>query len=366
MSKSRLIVIGPLPPPIHGVTVSTSLVLANQALRRRFDMTHVDTSDHRGVANVGRWDLTNLAVGLKNVATLLRAMRGERGTVYLPISQSTGAFLRDSLFIYTARLRKWRVAIHLRGSEILPFYESQGRFFQWWVRRTLGLVTAVAVMGESLREVFGPLIPPDRVAVVPNGTPPFAGKIGRSGSTVLFLSNLLRRKGVVEALDAACITGAEVPHALFVFAGAWEDDRLEAELRGKAASLDGRIDFLTPVSGSTKDDLLSDACILLFPPREPEGHPRVVLEAIAAGLPVVTTDQGAIAETIADGVNGFVLPTPNAEMIADRLTQLLLDKELRERMSLAALDVYKTRFTQDIADQTLADWLLAVAKVESA
>jgi glycosyltransferase involved in cell wall biosynthesis len=362
VSKRRLIVIGPLPPPIHGVTVSTSLVLANQALRGLFDVIHVDTSDQRDGANIGRWDARNVLIGLKNVVDLLRALRGGRGTVYLPISQNTGAFLRDSLFIHAAALRGWRVAIHLRGSEITAFYQSQGPVLRWWLRRALRLVTSAAVMGESLRDAFGSLVAPERIAVVPNGTPRIARKrSGRNEPTVLFLSNLLRRKGVVEALDAACITATEVPRARFVFVGAWEDEHLELELRSRAEILGDRIEFVSPVSGAAKEDLLATASILLFPPRKPEGHPRVVLEAISAGLPVIATDRGAIAETITDGVNGFVLGTPAPQMIADRLTRLLLDEELRERMSRAALATYESRFTQEIADQRLAEWLASVS-----
>jgi glycosyltransferase involved in cell wall biosynthesis len=362
--KRRLIVIGPLPPPIHGVTVSTSLVLANRTLRSVFEVAHVDTSDHRDGRNVGHWDATNVQVGLRNVATLIGALKGRPGTVYLPISQSPGAFLRDSLFICAARLRGWRVAIHLRGSEILQFYESRSRAFQWWARHVFRLVSSAAVMGDSLRDVFGELVAPDKVVVVPNGTPrPSRGRAPASSElTVLFLSNLRRRKGIVEAVEAACIAAARVPHARFVFAGGWEDAQLEAELRRKAAPLGDRIEFLPPVFGAAKDDLLAAAAILLFPPREPEGHPRVVLEAIAAAVPVVTTDQGAIAETVADGISGFVVPTSSPELIAERVTRLLFDNELRERMSRAALATYESRFTQEIADQTLVDWLDSISR----
>jgi glycosyltransferase involved in cell wall biosynthesis len=367
VTKPQLIVIGPLPPPTHGVTVSTSLVLANADLKRSFDLTHVDTSDHRDGTNIGRWDVTNVVIGLGNIVSLLRALRGKRGTVYLPISQSAGAFLRDSLLIRVARLRGWRVAIHLRGSEILELYESRGRLFRLWARATLRGVTAAAVMGESLRGAFGQLIPPDRVAVVPNGTPrPARRSSVRNGSTVLFLSNLRRRKGVVEALEAARITAAEVPHARFLFVGAWEDEQLEMDLRARAAPLGDRVRFQSPVYGPTKDALLASASLLLFPPRKPEGHPRVVIEAIAAGLPVVTTDEGAISETIADDVNGFVVDSSDPVAIADRLTRLLLDDELRARMSSAALATYETRFTQEIADATLADWLQSVSRVGNA
>jgi glycosyltransferase involved in cell wall biosynthesis len=365
MNRPRLIVVGPLPPPFHGVTVSTSLVLANQLLKERFDVAHLDTSDHRSRRNVGRWDFTNVALGLANLVRLAGLLRGRAGVVYLPISQSSGAFLRDSLFVQLATLRGWRVAIHLRGSEILRFYRAQPRPYRWWMRRTLARVTSAAVVGESLRDVFGRLVPSSRIAVVANGTPPIgSARIERRGKQVLFLSSLRRRKGVGEAVAAALAVAERVPEAHFVFAGPWEDDTVERAIREKAAPLDGRIEFRQAVFGREKEDLLVASDVLLFPPREPEGHPRVVLEAISAGVPVVCTDRGAIAETIEDGVSGFVLSDPDPEELADRITRLLEDEDLHQSMSRAAFARYEERFTQEAADCRLAEWLGDVATAE--
>ena len=100
MSRPRLIVVGPLPPPTHGVTISTSLVLANPFLRERFVLVHLDTSDRRTHENIGHWEFTNIRLGLTNLVQLAGLLRGERGIVYLPISQNVAAFLRDSLFVH--------------------------------------------------------------------------------------------------------------------------------------------------------------------------------------------------------------------------------------------------------------------------
>jgi len=71
MSKPRLIVIGPLPPPIHGVAVSTSLVLENKELRKSFEVEHLDTSDHRAYGNIGKWEIGNVVLGLRNTVQLI-------------------------------------------------------------------------------------------------------------------------------------------------------------------------------------------------------------------------------------------------------------------------------------------------------
>jgi glycosyltransferase involved in cell wall biosynthesis len=361
VSKPRLIIIGPLPPPHHGVTISTSLVLANARLDELFDVTHLDTSDRRSRENIGTWDVQNVALGLRNVAELARSLRGTAGLVYLPISQGIG-FLRDSLFIYLARARGWEVAVHLRGSEFGDFYRAGNPLMRLWIRRAMHHVSSVGVMGESLRGVFGDLVPDDRIAVVPNGTPdPGPNGTVRDSATVLFLSHLRRRKGVAESVDAALNVLAQKPDVRFLFVGEWEDPDLERELRRRAASAGDAIRFLPAVIGEDKRNLLSSCSVFLFPPVEPEGHPRALLEAIAAGLPVVTTARGAIAETVVNGESGFVLDDPNPTELAQYLLRLLRDGELRRRMSEAARARYLERFTQEEADLRLAEWLQDVA-----
>ncbi len=362
MTRPRLIVVGPLPPPIHGVTVSTNLVLENQELAKRFRIQHLDTSDHRSRRNIGTWDARNVVEALGAVVRLLVAMRGQRGVLYLPLSQSTPGFVRDSLFIILGRTLGWRVAVHLRGSDFRSFYDISPRVLRRWIRFTTRRIDSVAVMGESLRWVFAGLMPDERIAVVPNGTPdPNPLSTRRDRNHVLFLSNLRRRKGVVEAVDTALLVLEELPSARFTFAGSWESHELEGELRARARPVDGAVTFRPPVYGEEKHRLLASAAILLFPPVEPEGHPRVVLEALAAGVPVVTTDRGAIRETVTDGRNGFVLPDPDPRLLADAVTSLLLDTAILDDFSRSARDAYESRLTQASADRVLSDWLTSLA-----
>jgi glycosyltransferase involved in cell wall biosynthesis len=357
-------VIGPLPPPYHGVTVSTSLVLANRRLQASFDLRHLDTSDERSGQNIGKWDARNVLLALSAVTRLWRTLRHSGGVVYLPLSQSLAGFVRDSLFIHLAAVRGWKVAVHLRGSEFRTFYEASSPLVRRWIRLTLNHVTSVAVMGESLRWVFEGLVPARRIVVVPNGTPdPKAEGTARDDTTVLYLSNLRRRKGVGEAIDAAIAVTRKHRGARFLFVGEWEDDELAAESIGRASEADGRIEFRGPVTGAEKDSLLAKASVVLFPPTEPEGHPRVVIEALAAGVPVVSTDRGAIAETIIDGETGFVLPDPEPNALAERILLLLSDHGLREQMSGSARKRYLARFTQEHADRALAEWLSSLAGV---
>jgi glycosyltransferase involved in cell wall biosynthesis len=360
--ERRLIVVGPVPPPVHGVAISTTLVLANERLRDSFtSVEHLDTSDHRSKGNIGRWDLTNISLALRSLFALIPRLRGPRGVVYVPLSQNAAGFARDSLFMHAASLFGWKVAGHLRGSEFRDdFYARQNRLARAYIRFSLRRLDSVAVMGPSLRWLFEGIVPSNRISVVPNGTPdPGLTGASRRDNEVVWISTLNRRKGIVEAVDAALLVIRDFPDARFRFVGAWDDARLEEALRERVRHAD-QIQFLPEVTGHARDQILASSSIMLFAPVKPEGHPRVVLEGLAAGLPVVTTDRGAIRDTVVDGVSGFILDEPTPEALAARLLTLLRDEELRSRMSRAARARYKECFTQDRADGLLARWLTDV------
>jgi glycosyltransferase involved in cell wall biosynthesis len=77
--------------------------------------------------------------------------------------------------------------------------------------------------------------------------------------------------------------------------------------------------------------ILAASDVLVLPSFR-EGTPRVITEAMASGLPVVATDIAGIPEQVADGESGYLIPTGDAEALAERLETLLSDLGLRERM----------------------------------
>jgi glycosyltransferase involved in cell wall biosynthesis len=81
-------------------------------------------------------------------------------------------------------------------------------------------------------------------------------------------------------------------------------------------------------------DLLARSDVFVLSSRS-EGFPVSVLEAMAAGLPVVATDVGGVAEAVEDGETGFLVPTADPEAFARALDRLLVDGELRRRMGAA-------------------------------
>ena len=170
-------------------------------LRERFrvSISTPATTDRRGTSASGTPGTSWTASRGDQAADL--ACAAARGVLYLPLSQSTPGFVRDSLFIVSDACSRWQRRRASAGERLpVVLRAAPPRVLKRWIRLTLRRVDSVAVMGDSLRWVFAGLVPDERIAVVPNGTPdPSPNPPNGTRNHVLFLSNLRRRKGVIEA-----------------------------------------------------------------------------------------------------------------------------------------------------------------------
>ncbi|MCG5053234.1 MAG: GT4 family glycosyltransferase PelF [Myxococcales bacterium] len=149
---------------------------------------------------------------------------------------------------------------------------------------------------------------------------------------------------LVPVKDQACLLEAfartEVPHARLVLVG---DGPLRRELEDKAQHLGigARVVF----AGGRRDvaDLLPAFDVFVLSSKS-EGLPLTVLEAMASGLPVVATDVGALAEAVIPGRTGRLVPPENPAALAEALTALLKDREMREGMAAAGLARARAHF----------------------
>ena len=162
--------------------------------------------------------------------------------------------------------------------------------------------------------------------------------------TVIFLiiARLLWDKGIGEFVSAARLLKEKYPEVRWQIVGPF-DNNPSAIHREDVVKWqeDGLIEYM----GATEDvrPYLEKASVYVLPSYR-EGTPRSVLEAMAMGRPVITTDAPGCRETVIDGVNGFLVPVRDKVALAAAMEKLILDKELMAKKKKKGREIAESRY----------------------
>lgn len=329
----------------------------------------VDRGAAADTSSIGAFRLSRAIKSAFVVTEFLRVLR-RGGTTYITISSSLMGFLRDALMIWPAWLLRHRVILHLHGAGYGLFYDDSPRWVRWMIRQTLARADRIIILSDLFRAQFGFLRDPgSTLAVVPNGPPleaPTQMEVRRlpSGSTplrVLFLSNMMRSKGYMDVLEACKILVHDIGRNISCdFCGAFLHSAVEGE--GKSAeearnefsqriegwNLNGAVAFHGVVDGEQKRRLLQEAHVLVLPTYHPwEGQPISIIEALAFGLPVISTAHNGIKELVLHNYNGIVVNARAPDEIADAIDRLNNSPELYEQLAQNARRHYEENFTSE-------------------
>jgi glycosyltransferase involved in cell wall biosynthesis len=160
----------------------------------------------------------------------------------------------------------------------------------------------------------------------------------------LCVSNFYSYKGHEELVEAAARVVLVVPNIIFLLVGRDSGTMEATRARVRERGIEGSVRFV----GSRTDvpDLLRASDLFVHPSRE-EGFSNAILEAMAAGLPVVACDVGGNPEAVVDGETGRLVPSRNAAAFASAVAELLADPEKRKAMGEAGRFRATERFSLD-------------------
>jgi glycosyltransferase involved in cell wall biosynthesis len=234
-----------------------------------------------------------------------------------------------------------------------------------WSLRTPDLV--VTVCGEFARRLAAQGVCRNAIVVVPNSVPSdfihadarvaaqtrARLKISDNQPVVLAVGRLSPEKGHRYLVEAVARIASAEPELRFrvLIAGAGPCERA---LRNQIDSLglDGRIQILGYCADVKPLFLIADLFVL---PSLSEGSPNVLLESIAAHVPVVASDVGGVPELVRDKESAILVPPAKAEALATSICELLFDRPRAERLAEAALERARVMFAPEMYDQRVLD-----------
>jgi glycosyltransferase involved in cell wall biosynthesis len=169
-------------------------------------------------------------------------------------------------------------------------------------------------------------------------------KIPPCATAILFIGRLTRDKGIPELMRAFAQLNKDHPNLRLVLAGCFEqEDPLPEDIR-ESMEKHPHVTFVGPVEDTPAYYAMADIVVL---PSHREGLPTVVLEAQAAGKPVVGASATGIVDLIKDGETGFLFPVGDVAALCEALERLIKDGALAERLGRAGTEQIKRDFQQE-------------------
>ena len=172
---------------------------------------------------------------------------------------------------------------------------------------------------------------------------------------VMMASRLLWSKGIREYMKSIAIVREKHPNIKVMLVGNLDcnDEAItEDELNGFIS------EYNVEYCGYAKDirPYLSECSIFVLPSYH-EGTPRVVLEAMATGRPIITTLAPGCRETVEEGVNGYLVPVKDYMILADRIARLVEDKEMRSKMAEESYRICLTKYDANLVNKEVNSYM---------
>jgi glycosyltransferase involved in cell wall biosynthesis len=272
---------------------------------------------------------------------------GQLAGVHVNMAERLSLF-RKSAIVVMSRALGVPVVLHLHAAQLPHFYRSLPLPLQALTRWVFAQPASCVVLGAvAQRFVIDELrVPADRVEVVINGVPePTQTRRNAAAETVqrvLFVGNLLERKGVSDLLKALALPGFESSRLEVTFAGGGEVESYQAQ--AKQLGIDGFVRFHGWADQQQVAQLMARADVLVLPAYD-EGLPLVILEALANGVAVVCTPVGEIPSVLTDGTTACFVQPGDASSIAAGLQRVLRQPALREALERNGRALYEQHFS---------------------
>ncbi len=357
-AAKTLLLVGPKPPPIGGSPLTVQAFLAELEHDPRVRVVLVNTSPGLDVRKkMTGFNFEKVGRTISIVPRYLREIRASDAV--LVFANDLFAITLAPVLLFLARLAGKPFYLKPVGAGLDLFINAQVKPLRKYL---LGVLRSTDGILAQTRLLTGDLVKMGflHAHYLPGCRPALTALPERNDSPgelrLIFLGHITRLKGplvLLEALQALAKTGDA--RVSCDFYGPIHDE-IREEFLGRLRSMPD-VRYRGMAKAGTGPDLIASYDALVLPTCfDTEGHPGVIIEAMHARVPVISTQIRTLSELITNGENGFLVPRGDARALADAIRQLALDPALRKKMA----DANYRRGTEFRADVVVAQLLKIV------
>jgi len=353
--ESRLLLIGPFPPPVGGVA-EIFKILAEGGLANHFDLHKINIAFRKqSDLTKGSFTFRRAFIALLHCLWLVWCMISFRpNVVYLSFSPTRWAGLRDALFVAITYKMGARVVIRLDNNLLHEFFMNSSPRVKRRIGKTFERASSVHVQSEIIRRNLRDLVPDEKIRIIRVGiNTDFINSIrlerekNFSSNKILYMGWMILGKGVIDIIDAFDLIAGDFPKSELVLAGPWikKTDKRVIESRLDLSPFRNRITVTGAIYGKERIKALSEAFVIVTMSVLKEGQPIILTEALGIGVPIISSNYGSLSTVLKHGSGCFFVPEHGSAEMANYLKMLFQDNVLYQNMCNHNLKLFNDHFT---------------------
>ncbi len=359
----RILFTGQFPPPVNGASMNNQNIRESKLINNEFLIDYINIVTSSSIADISKWSFKKIRDTFKIIFEIIRTVRKRNHALaILTLSPIGAGLIKDIAIALVFKFFNVKTVLLLHGKGIKVSY-GKNIFYTWFLKFTFKK-SYVITLAHSLKYDFNFLkFKKDYVLTCGIKQVAFSdSSLNRSYSPfrIVFMSNLVKTKGILELIDAIRILPENIKPHVQLDLICNEGDLTFADINKYIQSLDltNNVNVLGPKYDKEKQEILSNgSCFVLASYYPLEGMPLAILDALQFALPVITCNNGAIADLIQDGFNGFLVDVQSSQMIADKLSYLIQNQSICKKMSSNAYQSFIENYTTEKFETTFCSIL---------
>ncbi|MBO1579765.1 glycosyltransferase family 4 protein [Bacillus sp. XF8] len=343
-SKKDIIMIGPSPFNRGGISSVIQSLLELDSISNRAFLVSSYTEGNK---------FQKVLAFLRGIVQCLFILIFNRQVKIMHIhTASRGSFFRKRIFV---KMGKWfgkKIILHMHGAEFMIFYQESNENTRNKIQKTLETVDVIITLSQKWKSDIDTITNNSNVMVIYNAINSSKFNLSELNElNILFMGRVGTRKGIYDLVDIMPEISKEYPNVKLHIAGDGDlvtlNKKIEEFNLNKNTQIHGWIDY------NQKMKLLEESSIFILPSYN-EGLPVSILEAMAAGLPVISTNIGGIPEQIINGLNGFIIKPGDKKCLLTHIKYLLQDNNIRQEFGKEARHKVEESFSLNVIGKEIS------------
>ncbi|MGU9047070.1 glycosyltransferase family 4 protein [Clostridium perfringens] len=268
---------------------------------------------------------------------------------------SYGSTFRKGYYIRFLKKKNKKIILHVHGAEYLVFYNKLNDKKKESVKNIWKCCDSIIALSEEWRGQFKKIFNHNNIVVINNGIDTEQYKKGKCNlvkqkNNFLFLGRLGRRKGTYDIVEAIKKVVIKYPDVLVYMAGDGEIEQIKKIVI--KSNLEKNIKIVGWINFNQKIELFKKCSTIILPSYN-EGLPMTLLEGMAAGKAIISTNVGGIPELVKNEVNGLIINPGNIDDLHKCICKIIEDEEFIIECSKNNLNKINKEFSRKIMHRKL-------------